>query len=96
MFFGLLDPHPDLLDRDTDLKIQVRIRIHTKMSRIRNTDRKDEERVEAGADLNICNESGCFGTSLHYAIMKVNRNKKPVFSANHSCPGVITTVESLI
>ena len=27
--------------------------------------------VEAGADLNICNESGCFGTSLHYAIMKV-------------------------
>ncbi len=31
--------------------------------------------VEAGADLNICNESGCFGTSLHYAIMKVNINK---------------------
>ncbi len=44
--------------------------------------------VEAGADLNICNESGCFGTSLHYAIMKVNINKKNSFikfSANHSC-----------
>ncbi len=52
--------------------------------------------VEAGADLNICNESGCFGTSLHYAIMKVNKNKKTVFSANHSCPGAITTVEYLI
>jgi hypothetical protein len=52
--------------------------------------------VEAGADLNICNESGCFGTSLHYAIMKVNINKNQFFSANHSCPGAITTVKYLI
>ena len=27
--------------------------------------------VDRGADLNLNNESGCFGTSLHYAVMQV-------------------------
>jgi cytohesin len=26
--------------------------------------------IDKGADLNLCNESGCFGTSLHYAVMQ--------------------------
>jgi hypothetical protein len=37
MFLGLPDPHPDPLDRGTDPRIRICIRIHTKMSRIHNT-----------------------------------------------------------
>ena len=28
--------------------------------------------VDRGADLNLLNEGGCFGTSLHYAVFKDN------------------------
>ncbi len=38
MFLDLPDPRLDLLVRGTDSRIQIRIRICTKMSRIRNTD----------------------------------------------------------
>ncbi len=34
MFLGLLDPHPNTLDRGTDPRIRIRIRIRTKMSQI--------------------------------------------------------------
>jgi hypothetical protein len=37
MFLGLPDPYPDPLDRGEDPTIRIRIRIHTKMSRIHNT-----------------------------------------------------------
>ncbi len=36
MFLGLPDPQPDTLVRGMDPMIQIRIRIRTKMSRIRN------------------------------------------------------------
>jgi hypothetical protein len=38
MFLGLLDPHPDPLDRSTDPRILIRIR--TQMSRIHNNGKK--------------------------------------------------------
>jgi hypothetical protein len=38
MFLGLPDPHPDPLATGTDPRIQIRILIRTKMSRIFNTD----------------------------------------------------------
>ncbi len=44
MFLSLPDPHPDSFCRDTDPRIRIRIQIHTKMTRIPNTDFMDKKK----------------------------------------------------